>query len=216
MARPKLGDSATERLHLKITADEIAAIDEWQHLNRLPNRSEAIRRLCRIALGASGELLEIAEHIWALSDAASQSVTHAIDFSRLSQQRTLSEAEVTKLIDVYWESAADVRDRVDVLTLLVDSALDRISPLHKAKTMRTALENSAKAERRAARAIRAYDRKQNEYDENRIIAMVATSQTPEERAAYEALSERAKDLWWSRKIKEVRAAEARQKIEDDE
>src|SRR5262245_58989986 len=50
MARPKLGESATERLHVKITADEIEAIDSWRYAHRIPSRSEAVRRLCQMGL----------------------------------------------------------------------------------------------------------------------------------------------------------------------
>lgn len=50
MSRPKLGDSDTERLQLKITTDEITAIDNWRYANRVPSRSEAVRRLCQIAM----------------------------------------------------------------------------------------------------------------------------------------------------------------------
>lgn len=52
MARPKLGDSDTERLHIKITADEIKAIEDWRYANRVPSKSEAVRRLCAVALVA--------------------------------------------------------------------------------------------------------------------------------------------------------------------
>ncbi|WP_144223639.1 hypothetical protein [Mesorhizobium amorphae] len=50
MARPKLGDSETERLHVKITSDEIKAIDDWRYTNRVPSRSDAVRRLVQIGL----------------------------------------------------------------------------------------------------------------------------------------------------------------------
>jgi len=50
MARPKLGDSESKRLQMVITEDEVKAIDDWQFANRVPTRSEAIRRLCRMAL----------------------------------------------------------------------------------------------------------------------------------------------------------------------
>jgi len=56
MARPKLGDSVTERLHIKITADEIEAIDDWRFANRAPSRSEAVRRLIQIGIVAEREL----------------------------------------------------------------------------------------------------------------------------------------------------------------
>ncbi len=50
MGRPTLGDSPTERLHMVITADEIKAIEDWRYANRVPSRSEAVRRLIEIAL----------------------------------------------------------------------------------------------------------------------------------------------------------------------
>ena len=50
MARPKLGESETKRLQLVITADEVLAIDKWQHANSVPSRSEAIRRLVEIGI----------------------------------------------------------------------------------------------------------------------------------------------------------------------
>lgn len=50
MARPKLGDTDTERMQLKITAAEIGAIDDWRFQNRIPSRSEAVRRLCQIGV----------------------------------------------------------------------------------------------------------------------------------------------------------------------
>lgn len=50
MARPKLGDSDTERLHVKITVDELNAIEDWRYGNRVPSRSEAVRRLCQMGL----------------------------------------------------------------------------------------------------------------------------------------------------------------------
>ncbi|MFN3506237.1 MAG: hypothetical protein ACK4ZU_02090 [Allorhizobium sp.] len=52
MARPKLGKSETERLHIKITADELKAIDQWQTKTGIASRSEAVRILCSSALYA--------------------------------------------------------------------------------------------------------------------------------------------------------------------
>lgn len=50
MARPKLGESESKRLQMLITDDELAAIERWQHKNCIASKSEAIRRLCQIAL----------------------------------------------------------------------------------------------------------------------------------------------------------------------
>lgn len=53
MARPKLGETETERLQMKITTAEIEAIDDWRFENRIPSRSEAVRRLCQIGVRAA-------------------------------------------------------------------------------------------------------------------------------------------------------------------
>ena len=50
MARPKLGESESKRLQMVITEDEVDAIDEWQHQNRIASRSEAIRRLIQLGI----------------------------------------------------------------------------------------------------------------------------------------------------------------------
>ena len=50
MARSKLGGGKTERLQLVITDTEVAAIEDWRFANRVPSRSEAIRRLVQIGL----------------------------------------------------------------------------------------------------------------------------------------------------------------------
>jgi len=49
MARPKLGEGETERLHVKISSEELTAIDDWRFTNRISSRSEAVRRLVQIA-----------------------------------------------------------------------------------------------------------------------------------------------------------------------
>lgn len=59
MARPKLGEGETERLHVKITSEELSAIDDWRYGNRVPSRSEAVRRLVQMGIQADGSLEQI-------------------------------------------------------------------------------------------------------------------------------------------------------------
>ena len=42
----------TERVQVKVSTDEIAAIDEFRFQTRMPNRAAAIRELLRRGLGA--------------------------------------------------------------------------------------------------------------------------------------------------------------------
>jgi hypothetical protein len=64
MARPKLGETDTERMQLKITAAEITAIDDWRFENRVPSRSEAVRRLVQLGIRASANINGIADAVY--------------------------------------------------------------------------------------------------------------------------------------------------------
>lgn len=90
MARPKLGDSDTERLHLKITADEIKAIEDWRYENRVPSRSEAVRRLVQMGLifasfteffGRNGK--DLADYLYDVDEGTPKGETAQISRSRL-------------------------------------------------------------------------------------------------------------------------------------
>ena len=50
MARPRLGDSETVRFQMKITADEINAINDFRFNNRIGTLSEAVRQLIKLGL----------------------------------------------------------------------------------------------------------------------------------------------------------------------
>lgn len=53
MARPKLGEGDTERLHMMITDAELDSISEWQHANGIASKSEAIRILLQAGMRAA-------------------------------------------------------------------------------------------------------------------------------------------------------------------
>lgn len=56
MSRPPLNPaSETRRLQLKITAEEIQAIEDWRYANRVPTLSEAVRRLIVVGLEMTQE-----------------------------------------------------------------------------------------------------------------------------------------------------------------
>ncbi|URK87754.1 hypothetical protein LP421_07920 [Rhizobium sp. RCAM05350] len=63
MARPRLGDGEPERLHVKISTEELTAIDDWRFANRIPSRSEAVRRLVQLGVRASANINGIADAV---------------------------------------------------------------------------------------------------------------------------------------------------------
>lgn len=46
------GEGKSERIHIALNAAELAAIDDYRFANRIPTRSEAIRRLIEAGLGS--------------------------------------------------------------------------------------------------------------------------------------------------------------------
>lgn len=75
MARPKLGEGDTQRLQLKISDEELTAIEDWRFANRVSSRSEAVRRLVQIGMQADSfadlhgeQVMELAK--WAADERA--------------------------------------------------------------------------------------------------------------------------------------------------
>jgi hypothetical protein len=66
MARPRLGEGKTERVHLVITEPEIEAIEAWRYNNRVPSKSEAIRKLCQVGLAVEDAAWPIVEALQTL------------------------------------------------------------------------------------------------------------------------------------------------------
>ncbi|MFI0844402.1 hypothetical protein [Mesorhizobium sp. IMUNJ 23232] len=89
MPRPKLGKSDSERLQMVITKEELEAIDAWRYQNRVPSKSEAIRRLCALALFQEQAKPEITERMKSLLD----SVTLMADETLVERPRDPDEIE---------------------------------------------------------------------------------------------------------------------------
>lgn len=77
MARPRLGDSESQRLQMVITEDEVRAIDNWRFANRVPSRSEAIRRLVQIGLRMEREIPELLANSMHLDEGISAVIENA-------------------------------------------------------------------------------------------------------------------------------------------
>lgn len=61
MAKPTVGEENSERLHMRISPEEIASIDDWRFANRVATRSDAVRRLLQIGVRADARALGLLE-----------------------------------------------------------------------------------------------------------------------------------------------------------
>jgi len=105
MARPKLGDSETERLHIKITADEVSQIDDWRYENRVPSRSEAVRRLVQMALAFDRNrepLIEAVRAVAASSKALNEDILGY--FKKMDPDELIEDSPFLRIINSMMEN----------------------------------------------------------------------------------------------------------------
>lgn len=53
-----MGDQQLERLQIMLTADEMAALDDWRYSNRVPTRAAAVRELLKRGLTAARDAID--------------------------------------------------------------------------------------------------------------------------------------------------------------
>ena len=198
MARPKLGETETERMQLKITTAEIEAIDDWRFANRIQSRSEAVRRLCQIGVGLDEELEESVRHADHLRLAARYK--WEADLQLLRANKDHPNSEYVESLNNELQISHDILERADDLYLLLVSTWNRIVPLIDGKDFKSAVDGSREAQEAAHKIFREMNRRERQIQENAVIMKVHETQTPEEAAAYEALSEDEKDAWWEKKM----------------
>lgn len=124
MARPKLGDSESKRLQMVITEDELVAIEDWQYRNRVPSKSEAIRRLCQIAIGLEPLVADL-RNLWVGVQQANTEIAvklldalHGVDQTQPRQNLEEINSLVKKLSSASLEFGIHAAAMVDVLEAL--------------------------------------------------------------------------------------------------
>lgn len=140
MARPKLGDTETERMQLKITTAEIEAIDDWRYANRVPSRSEAVRRLVQIGIRAHRALPTITKDATDLLNMMSESIDIQ-DVVAASLKETADPVDYYKAVsrklwdavNIAFNRAYDAQDHVHQL-------LVQITPLTSSPELAEALK----------------------------------------------------------------------------
>lgn len=209
MARPKLGESETERLHVKITADEIEAIDDWRFAHRAASRSEAIRRLCRIGIYMNTTIPEI-------TDRMSVAIAEArlfLDFSlRAAEAQEAGEkVDTMELVG----RAESMLDHLDDLFLLIVRENNRIIPLAERKDLKKAFEAADLSDAEFARIIQAYIEDGDTYRESQIFKRVREQVSTQEWERYRKLPPEKQDAFWQIKIANERKNLAAFKSDED-
>jgi hypothetical protein len=103
------GREKSERLHMLIAPDELAAIDDWRFKNRIATRAEAIRRLAQIALTLEPGVVDL-NALWLETEAAREQTESFID-----AKRTEAEDRLVGLIFRIGQRAGGMSDVYDAM-----------------------------------------------------------------------------------------------------
>lgn len=213
MARPKVLQGDVERLNMVITTAETAAIEKWRYAQRIPSKSEAIRRLCQIALLVERELEGVVDHATEGVRYLNDGLMDAIETSRAInapgvEQHTFSIYDVREILREYTEHAGNALDAMISVQEMITTLYNAIAPLAEAPSVLDGTSGSDAVIAEAAQAMDEIVAKQKERAENRYIALLHRIETPEDRAAYEALSDEEQDAALEAKIAAMAAEEA--------
>lgn len=212
MARPKLGASETERLHLKITQDELTAIDDWRFANRVPSRSEAVRRLCQIGLRSDNDLEYQVDLAKSLREYSVQFEIELFDY--IKRHSEAGDKKTAKALEDVLRQSFNLTEQVNRMYIAMVASYNQLVPLADARSFQDAVSGAQQAAAESQIIFDEIKRKDRELEENKIIASVVMGMTEEERQNYEALSEDEKDVWWE-KIIATKLKEQEEKQENE-
>lgn len=119
------GQKKTERLHMLISPNEIAAIDDYRFAHRISTRAEAVRRLCQIGLlvgphtqSVTDAVIEISEELQSLDEQVA-GIWRALANPMLKGD-TVDRESILSHMDGFLEGISNLGDRIEgVSTALI-------------------------------------------------------------------------------------------------
>ncbi|TPK90555.1 MULTISPECIES: hypothetical protein [unclassified Mesorhizobium] len=123
------GREKTERLHMLISPEEIAAIDDWRLNNRVGTRAEAVRRLVQIGRNFDAVSQTLAREAYAAVDKI-DCIANEISKSGIEQQPTASRVKIGEQL----REAAGAQHTLAALLGAIDEAgrMWRLGPIDEA------------------------------------------------------------------------------------
>ncbi|KQU81293.1 hypothetical protein ASD00_35250 [Ensifer sp. Root31] len=84
------------RIHMYLSEDEVTAIDDWRFANRIPTRSDAIRRLCKVGLITDAKVSPLAADLAAHTKAIEE--TNSALFEYFGERTEGKEPDARRLV----------------------------------------------------------------------------------------------------------------------
>ena len=193
------------RVPIMMSAEELAAIDEWRYARHIATRSDAIRRLAKNALWIEDEIAEIAERADDLYELIWNRYVELGDF--ISQWRdpeaTPTEISPPEALERMRSWLSAVEEDLHVLSLQTLGLNNRVVSVVTAPHLRGAIMESKRAVEAAEERQKNFLRRREEYIENEKLMIVSNEMTEADRVAYDQLSEDEKDTFLRQRMAKV-------------
>lgn len=214
MARPKkpVDELKDQRVPIMMSEDELKAIDDWRFDNRLPSRGEAIRRLCQIGILTDNELEPIADlAVETMNFVGNEIGAARSDFRTLVNEQTadalFTQQELNEALSAGIERHFDTLQYVESLTELVITLYNAILPITEADTVKRGVEHSKSVIEKANETFAFSAERRKQTEDNRYLTISVFHESPEGRAAYEAMPEDEQNKYLGEAIERLRREE---------
>lgn len=186
------------RIPIMMSDEELQIVDDWRYENRVATRSEAIRRLCKIAHSLDQVIPSATDHVeWLVHEAR-----QLYDFALESQDRAARGEEIT--ISDFAGYSDNILRRAELIYMILFRENNRIVPLSDEGKMSSAFSNSQASEDQISRIISAYAEQEDLYSDATAIKVIRENMSEDERAAYKKMTGERKMSFWTEKIAEYR------------
>jgi exonuclease VII large subunit len=210
------------RIPIMVSHEELAAIDDWRFANRIATRSDAIRRLCQNALWLEQELNNLADDLEGAYDFVMD--RHRKNADQFSHLRAIEQIGAEDRLDLprsilldrdlQWTS--DFLERLKLTQLSLLELNNRVTVMTNAGNLRSGKLAAKQAVRDIDKRREELERHHEEGVDNMRLAAAMADETPEERAALEAMSLDDAEAYIQKKMDSLGPLEPRTFADDDE
>ena len=205
MVKPRVN-----RVPVMMSEEELKAIDDWRFKNRVATRSDAIRRLCKIANGLDEVIPEASEHAeWLLHEA------RQLFLFALESKSKVTRGEAVDIEYLYGYSE-HMLYRSEAIFMILMRENNRIIPLFDDAKLSSAFQRSNLNEDKITRIIDGYINDEENYSDVTAIKKIYEEMSDEDKKEYYSQTPNQRITFWLTKLADYRGGLPAYSSDDDE
>lgn len=198
------------RIPIMFSAEELRAVDDWRFAHRIATRADAVRRLCRNAIGLDVELNDIADGVDDIFDfVLDRAGIEREIFIKLSRLEELSNSTASLtpslIVDGQRQWITELLNYLEDLRLRVIAVNNRVTLMSNAKSIKGGELQAARSEKDIINRFQEIEERELEMEENRKISFVAEEllSNPTARSAYNAMSDEEQGAYLEKRMADL-------------